>query len=126
MNEQTTKLIEQLAQKLGTTAEYLWSVLLRQAPIDATIQLVQTIIVLLFGFVWWRIHKHFSKNVKSEHGYMESGYERHEEIAVVPMMIAGVVFAVALLICFANFDNIINGYFNPEYWALESILRRVE
>lgn len=33
MNEQTTKLIEQLAKELGTTAEYLWTVLLKQSPI---------------------------------------------------------------------------------------------
>lgn len=39
MEEKTIKLIEQLAQKLGTTTEYLWAVLLKQAPIDATVVL---------------------------------------------------------------------------------------
>lgn len=34
MNEETRKLIESLAASLGTTAEHLWQVLLRQAYIS--------------------------------------------------------------------------------------------
>lgn len=34
MNEQTTKLIEQLATKLGTTVEYLYNVLIQQARVE--------------------------------------------------------------------------------------------
>lgn len=40
MNEQTVKLVEQLAQKLGTTTEYLWNVLIKQAPISAAIDMI--------------------------------------------------------------------------------------
>jgi len=34
MDSKTAQLIEQLAQKLGTTTEYLWSILIRQAADD--------------------------------------------------------------------------------------------
>ena len=79
MNEQTTKLIEQLAQKLGTTTEYLWSVLLKQAPIDATVTLFQTLCVMLFGLALWKIHKHLLKK-ESEDKYSKTGYEKYEVI----------------------------------------------
>ena len=35
MNDQTLQLLKQLADKLGTTAEHLWAVLVKQAGIEA-------------------------------------------------------------------------------------------
>ncbi len=121
MNEQTTKLIEQLAQKMGTTTEYLWSVLLKQAPIDATITLFQTICVMLFGCILWKIHKRLLKK-DSEDKYSETGYEKHEEGVIIPMLVAVIIFLILFIACFFCFSDIINGYFNPEYWALRRIL----
>ena len=40
MNEQTTILLQKLSESLGTTSEYLWAVLIKQAPISATISMV--------------------------------------------------------------------------------------
>jgi len=123
MNEQTTKLIEQLSQKLGTTTEYLWSVLLKQAPIDATVTLFQTLCVMLFGLALWKIHKRLMKK-ESEDKYSETGYEKYEEGAIVPMIIATIIFAILFTIYFCCIGDIVNGYFNPEYWALERILHK--
>lgn len=125
MNEQTTKLIEQLAQKLGTTTEYLWSVLLKQAPIEATVTLFQTLCVMLFGLALWKIHKRLLKK-ESEDKYSETGYEKYEESAIGPMIIATIVFAILFIICFCCVGDIVNGYFNPEYWALERILHKCQ
>ncbi|MEI6059411.1 MAG: hypothetical protein WCR72_01830 [Bacteroidota bacterium] len=125
MNEQTTKLIEQLAQKLGTTTEYLWLVLLKQAPIDATVTLFQTLFVMLFGLALWKINKRLLKK-GSEDKYSETGYEKYEEGAIIPMIIATIVFAILFIICFCCIGDIVNGYFNPEYWALERILNKCQ
>lgn len=61
MNEGTERLLTQLAEKLGTTTEYLWAVLLKQAPIDAIGQLVSIVLfACLTGiglkafFILWR------------------------------------------------------------------------
>ena len=121
MNEQTTKLIEQIAQKLGTTTEYLWSVLLNQAPIDATVLFFKTVCVILFGLELLKIHKRL---LKKESEYSETGYEKYEEGAIVPMIIATTIFAILFIICFFCIGDIVNGYFNPEYWALERILHK--
>ena len=125
MNEQTTKLIEQLARKLGTTTEYLWLVLLKQAPIDATVTLFQTLFVMLFGLALWKINKRLLKK-GSEDKYSETGYEKYEEGAIIPMIIATIVFAILFIICFCCIGDIVNGYFNPEYWALERILNKCQ
>lgn len=124
MNEQTTKLIEELASKLGTTAEYLWGVLIKQAFYEASITLVQILCIFLFCFIFFKVHKKLS--VKKEYnGYEETGYSYYEESAIVPMFFVGIVLAILLLIAFFSVNTVINGYFNPEYWALQEVLDKL-
>lgn len=125
MNEQTTKLLETLAQKLGTTTEYLWSVLLKQAPIDATITLIQTLLIALFGFILYRTHKRFLKVVETEYSRYTI-YSKYEEGAAIPMIIAFVLFLIFSCCAFLDINDIVNGYFNPEYWALDKIMNTMK
>ena len=121
MDENTMKLLEKLATKLGTTSEYLWSVLIKQASVSATTQLIQTIFVMLFGIVLYRVHVYLGKKRFPEK-YEETLYEKYEETAILPMGVGAVLFIVTLLCCFMCFDNIVNGYLNPEYWALKEVI----
>lgn len=50
MNEQTIQALAALAVKLGTTTEYLWSVLVKQAPIYGLTQLAM---LLAISAVWF-------------------------------------------------------------------------
>lgn len=115
MNETTAKLLEQLSAKLGTTSEYLWSVLLKQAPIDATITLVQTIMVIIAGIAIFKFHVHLS-NDDNELSHYES-----EALAGL-MFVLAIVWIIFAIACFFCMEDIVNGYFNPEYWALNKIL----
>jgi hypothetical protein len=119
MNEQTTKLIEQLAQKLGTTAEYLWTVLLKQAPISAMIDLVYLVIVTIMGVGLYKLHKYC---IKETDEYGENIYENKGELVIPVMVILAIIWAIFFIVYFFSFGNIINGFFNPEYWALKEVL----
>jgi hypothetical protein len=121
MNDNTAKLLEQLAAKFGTTTEYLWGVLLRQAPINSTINLIQITLVMLFGCFLYKTHKRLMKK-DGEGDYAETYYEKYEAGAVMPMVIGAIVFAIFFLASFFCISDVINGYFNPEYWALDKIL----
>lgn len=121
MSNNTEKLINDLAQKLGTTTEYLWSVLIKQAPVSATIQLFQTLAVILLGYILYRVHKRLAK--EDEDGY--SGYEMYPAAGPV-MIVASAIFSILFLVVFCCFSNVVNGYFNPEYWALQKVLRIFE
>jgi uncharacterized Tic20 family protein len=118
MNEQTAKLVEQLAQKLGTTADYLWSVLLKQAPISAITDLVFFAFTIILGVVIYKVHKH----LLAEKDGNNSIYYDLEEGAVVPMIFVLVIWAIMFIACLCSIGNIINGFLNPEYWALKEIL----
>lgn len=119
MNEQTIKLIEQLARKLGTTSEYLWAVLIKQAPISALTDLLYFILVIIGGIILWKIHKYLSKDRGED---KNSIYYDEENIVIIPMFIVSIVWAIIFIACFFSIGDIINGFFNPEYWALKEVL----
>lgn len=122
MKEETTELLNQLAQKLGTTTEYLWSILLKQAPISATLDLIKMLFILFFGLILWKIHKHLMKKEDRDDRYSQTLYDKYEEGARIPMIVAVIIFIILSISCFYSIGNVVNGYFNPEYWALRTIL----
>lgn len=125
MDDKTSKLIEQLAVKLGTTAEYLWTILLKQAKISAINDIIFLSVSLLFGFILFRIHRYLLKERKVG-GYEESYYHKYEEAAILPMVIFTVAFTITFIISLSSISNIINGLLNPEYWALKEILDTIK
>jgi heme/copper-type cytochrome/quinol oxidase subunit 2 len=108
-------LLQALADKLGTTTQYLWNILVQQAPIQATIIVVQIVVLLLFCAFLFRLHKKFLAD--------ELGYDFDDHPIRVLGMIIGAIIAIVLLVTsFFYLPDIINGYFHPEYWALDHIL----
>lgn len=122
MNKETQQLIEQLAQKLGTTSEYLWQVLVNQAQISATTTLIQTLLIIIGSILLYRLHVNFLKETNKR----DSIYYRYEEAVSIPMGIAAFVMTILIVVAFLCVDDIINGYFNPEYWALNKILNTIK
>lgn len=114
MDNNTAKLVEQLAQKLGTTTEYLWAVLLKQAPINATVNLVQIGLIVLFGWMLYRWHIKLGLN--------DDEYADGSGLNSLWMTIGLVVFIILSFCSFFSIENVINGYFDPEYWALKKVL----
>ena len=119
MNQETVKLIEQLANKLGTTSEYLWAVLLKQAPISSTITLIQFVLIAIFGVILYKSHKHLS-NRDNEVSYRDS------DASAVAMVIGFIIFVILCIAAFLCIEDVINGYFNREFWALEYILHHLK
>lgn len=114
MNEQTTKLIESLADKLGTTAEYLCAVLIRQAHITAIICLVQLIISVAILYGLYKLIRLCIENVDEDAGY------------AVGMVISGAaMLLLSLVVFFGIIPEMITSFFSPEYWALHEILKSI-
>lgn len=125
MNEETTQLIQQLADKLGTTSEYLWGTLIRQAKIDSIVTLFQFLLIGIFGYVIFRIHK--SLSIKKDYdGYSETGYQHYQETASIFMIISVCLFVMLLIASFFSIPDLVSGFLNPEYWALKEILKSIK
>ena len=119
MNEQVLALLTQLAEKLGTTVEHLWSVLVKQAFISTTVNLLIYSLLLILGFVLSRTHKKFCGAMPK---YQETTYYHKYGAYSVLMVVAFVVWAIIIIVFTLCLPEILSGYFNPEYWALSEIL----
>ena len=108
MNESTTKLIEQLAEKFGTTAEHLWGVLVRQAPISAITDM------FLFFFVSMALFFTRKSLLKKE-------FDRDD--GFIPWLVWALVLMFFVFLFLVSAESIVAGLFNPEYWALKQLLK---
>lgn len=113
MDDKTLQALTVLANKLGTTAEYLWGVLVRQAPISATIDLLVMAVWALLIWAWFR----FVLRKTAE------DWARDE--AAVAFAWGSVCVAVLLyvLIVGLGISQTLSALLNPEYWALKQILK---
>lgn len=116
MNDATQAALVALAGKLGTTAEHLWGVLIRQARIDAWLSLGQSVVMVAVAtafFVW------LSKQPELE------GYNNDGAIAI---RIVGSIICIALLlvVLFAGVPSVLTGFANPEAAALRDLLSAVK
>ena len=120
MNEKLTALLEQLAIKLGTTAQHLWRVLIIQAKVSAACNMAFIVFVYIFAAVLLNYHVKFIKKIPgNRHEY--NTYEDNEAVGVI-MIIAIIVWAILFITHFFSWASMINGFFNPEYWALQEVL----
>jgi hypothetical protein len=119
MNEETLALIDKLATKIGTTGEHLWGVLLKQAPISSTIELL---ILLSTVFFTYRFSKYVRKHTKRYNE--EGGYNAEcwcEEVRMVSLIALGCSYFGIILYLMFGFTDMLSGFFNPEYWAFLKI-----
>lgn len=117
MNDNITKLIETLAAKLGTTAEYLWGVLIKQAHVSATTDLICATLFAAYLIIFsrWMIRR--GRNTDDSFGDIPS------DIPIA--MLGGLTAIVSFILILFCIPNIITGFMNPEYWALEQILKKL-
>jgi len=118
--ENLTKLLNELAVKLGTTTEFLWEILLKQAPIDAIvgISLIVLFLILIIPYVMYI--KWFSKHCNEL--YKEDKESIHTVFCVIILIIMFALFIANI----CEINNTITAIFNPEYWALKEILKYIK
>lgn len=100
------ELLRELAEKLGTTVEHLWQVLVKQAALgafDAVLGMVFAGLILWLCRYWIKIQK------------------ESEEIGLI-QFVAGIGMIIASFIFLLNLYWLFTAILNPEYWALERVL----
>lgn len=105
MDEKTLKALEVLASKLGTTSEFVWGVLVKQAVASASINLIVSgvlFVIAATAFVFLR------KNT-----------DKLTDACVWAFSL--ILISMAIIFVFV-FPYHISTLINPEYWALNRIL----
>jgi len=122
MDENMIQIIDKLATKLGTTAEYLWSVLVKQAPLTGIIHLL-FMLGMVVAVVWWFgfVKKRTTCPPKThENQYPQAVWEK--EMALPAWFSVFSITLIVMVIIGENLPLIVAAFFNPEYWALKQIL----
>lgn len=119
MNDETSKLLRELADKLGTTTEHLWIVLVRQATINAYTNLFLCTLIVVYLGVVVRLHIKFLNDEN------EWSYENKDMTVGGPMILAGFASVVTIVAFFSMFRSAVTGFLNPEFAALKYILEQL-
>lgn len=127
MTEELLKRLDVLAAKLGVTAQYLWSVLVKQAHIEATacfvyaaLWLLVTITFISFGCYFRRVaNKGRDRDGERYRHYDSEGWEVASVFAFVLsfLPIWGVIYWLT--------DGILYRM-NPEFYALKYLLEALK
>jgi phosphatidylglycerophosphate synthase len=116
MNDNAVALLDKIADKLGVTAQYLWSVMLKQAPVYITTTLIEYAILLVVIVLVLRFRKTIGKWM------FEVGDAGDGLVAMFGSLIIVISGVIWLLVALFSFHHLITAIFNPEYWALEQLL----
>lgn len=108
MNEEILKRIDALAAKLGVTAQYLWGVMVREAKVEGSLDGGLCVICAAVSF--WCGRRAVAM-INSE-----------DDVAILPIIIAFVTGVFALGFAYSS----ISGFANPEYFALNGILKALK
>lgn len=106
MNGLTDKLIRDLATKFGTTAEYLWSVMIKQAMISGV---TNVIVIIAWIFIFRKAYKTIL-NIDDRN------------IKLLVLIVFGFICGGTVVIVSCNMVQIIGSFLNPEYWVLTQVL----
>lgn len=118
--EELTTMLTGLADTLGTTVEYLWTVLLKQAYIQviisAIIIIVSTIMIIISIKYTRFVIKNWQDIVDSD---TEIGH-------IMINIILGIITIILFIqVVFYEIPELITAYCNPEFWALQEILNKL-
>lgn len=112
MTPQIEQLITELSAKLGTTAEHLWGVLIKQAPIEAAVSLGIILSVwgltVLLSFFTWRAYDKGNGDT---------------EMFCFLLIVSVIMGIISFFVTGASINEVFSGFLNPEYWAFKQIIR---
>ena len=118
--KEMTELLGKLADKLGTTVEKLWSVLLKQAPISGVIDLALCVALVIASIFIFRFVQ--NKTTPQEE---ERYADWDDEGKFFAWAGTAIFIAIAGVFIMCSVESIVSAFFNPEYWALTKILSKV-
>lgn len=115
--DQLAPLLNKLAEQMGTTSQYLWGVLLKQAPVKASIIGAEYAITAIALYMIFRFRKSIVDYCAEE---------LPKPVNVIGGVVIGIIAVVWLLECMFCFESFLTAIFNPEYWAMQRVLSAVK
>lgn len=111
-------MLKVLADKLGTTTEHLWSVLLNQAFFSGVFS-TAFLAMILIPSVWWIRYasREIRKEREHESYYSVTSAETLRFQRILLILACGTISTITVY-------DIMTAFLNPEYWALNRLLSK--
>lgn len=110
--------LQQIADKLGTTASELWKLLIKQAYVTGITNIISyvAIILAIFGLFkfWVWMCKPFDEYSKN--------YEEYCVLSVIMGFVSVGLGMSAIVFLTTSIKETITIFVNPEYWALSQLI----
>jgi hypothetical protein len=113
--EVVTTALQPLAEKLGTTAQYVWGLQVKQAYVDGFVALAS----FMFGVMM----------IIGSIGILFKIFNNGEKASEAEAWLTGgslISIIVGFTICASWFSTILNCFINPEYYALQQLIKLVK
>ena len=117
ITEAVQTILQPLADKLGTTAQHVWELQVKQAYVDGYIS---TFWFLVGLFVIIRSYIVVKKITKGKVEIKKEDEDYHKIVTYAIFIIIGIVVVLS------NFSTILNCLINPEYYALQHLIQLVK
>lgn len=126
MDDKVFTAIMALANKLGTTTEYLWAVLIKQAYITAfhDVVTIGALVAILTMWVRFLIRKTRTPEKTESQPYPQPEWPSDELLAAMSWIVTGFAIMIIGVIVIAGTQEILTALLNPDYWALKQIIKR--
>ena len=119
MKEEITQMLRELATQLGTTTEFLWGVLIRQAFISGTYNAI-LVVVCIVTITSVKLKETFLTEIKQSLPYAQR--EKLEAWQIFSIITLSIASVISLVVLAATSGNMMTALFNPEYWALNKVM----
>ena len=129
---QVIQVIDALAAKLGVAAEYVYPLMIRQAFVDGVIHAICTLIGIVVICASCFMLKYYCfdtvfDDVGNKRTRYDIAYHKDVEMHIALLLTLGVVAsAVSLIYAMVVFGEMVTAFANPEWYAIQKILRMVK
>jgi hypothetical protein len=118
--------LAQAADKLGTTADYLWKLQVKQAYVEGITYGVQWIVTIVAFWILYKIFVNLNSQEVKTHDDYGRNYETTKFFACcyvyVPWGLAAIANGFFTVRLITNLKLMLTLLINPEYWALNQVI----
>lgn len=121
MNEEITKYIDQMAAKLGVAASHVYEIVIRQTIISGIVNTVLQVLIMTAIYVAFRKGWRYSRD-----RWDDWCADSDELYAILVWAVGGIACGALFIVCLITTPDAIMSIFNPEYYAIKTILEAVK
>jgi hypothetical protein len=117
-DDKIAHLLEELANKLGTTIEHLWNILIHQAYVEAFKNIAIIAFFIIAEMIIFKYVIKYNKGKRFE--------EIDDDFGFIAVLLFIVILVFIIVITLNLVPETVDAIFNPEYWALNHILKCIK